>query len=424
VSGTFGVDLTPLRVSRSYRRLFAYRSVGFFAWEATYVALMYQLKQVTNSTLALGALGLVELLPLLLFGFYGGVLADHVDRRRIAVLAETGLCLSSAVLLVNSQLTHPSAALIYVVAALFAAFGSIQSPSVGSLSQQVVPHDLQRQSSTLSMIATTTAGIAGPALGGFVAVTVSVSAVFLADVVSFAVTIPLLLALPAGAAVASEGGVTLAAGVEGARYARRRADILGTYAIDLVAMFFAYPIAILPFMAERFHASYALAVLYCALPTGALITSVTSRWTTTVTRYGRWIVVAAAMWGIGIALFGLAPWLWVAFLALAFAGGCDAVSGIFRTAMWNESISPSMRGRMASIEMLSYSVGPTAGSFRAGVAATAWGLRASVVIGGLVCTTGVGAVAGVTKSLWRFDRASDPHVAAVAAERANDEFDA
>jgi MFS family permease len=182
-------------------------------------------------------------------------------------------------------------------------------------------------------------------------------------------------------------------------------------------MVFAFPVVMLPFVAARFHDSYALSILYCGLPAGALLAGLTSRWTRRIHRYGRAIVAAAAVWGLGIALFGFSSSLWIVVFGLAVGGGADAVSGIFRNTMWNESIPPDVRGRMAGIEMISYSVGPTAGQFRAGVMAAWTTLRFSLTFGGLACTGSVGVVAAALPSLWRFDARSDVHVAAVRALR-------
>jgi MFS family permease len=177
----------------------------------------------------------------------------------------------------------------------------------------------------------------------------------------------------------------------------------------------------LPFVAARFHESYALSLLYCGLPVGALIATLTSRWTRHVHRYGRAIVWAAASWGLGIALFGDSSTLWLVVAGLAVAGGADSISGIFRNTMWNESIPPDVRGRMAGIVMISYSLGPTAGQFRAGVMAAWTSLRFSLTFGGLACTGSVGVVAAALPSLWSFDARSDVHVAEVRALREGDQ---
>ncbi len=385
--------------------------------QATYVAVPFQLKQLTHSTLAVGSIGLVELAPLIIFGLYGGVLADRINRRRLIISTEVVLMFSTALLLTNALLPHPLTWILYIDAAIAAGAESLQSPSVSALNQLFVSHDLQRSASTLANISSTTASIIGPALGGLAAVAFGPGSIYFANVVTFSCSLYLLFRLSATPRPEASGERVADDLREGIRYARGRADILGTYVIDLVAMVFAFPVVMLPFVAARFHDSYALSILYCGLPAGALLAGLTSRWTRRIHRYGRAIVAAAAVWGLGIALFGFSSSLWIVVFGLAVGGGADAVSGIFRNTMWNESIPPDVRGRMAGIEMISYSVGPTAGQFRAGVMAAWTTLRFSLTFGGLACTGSVGVVAAALPSLWRFDARSDVHVAAVRALR-------
>ena len=131
-------------------------------------------------------------------------------------------------------------------------------------------------------------------------------------------------------------------------------------------MVLAFPVIMLPFVAAHFHESYALSALYCGLPIGALIGTFTSGWTHRVSRYGRFIAGAAALWGIGVSVFGAASTLWLAVAGLALAGLADQISALFRQSFWNESIDPDVRGRMAGLEFISYALGPTAGQFQIG----------------------------------------------------------
>jgi len=185
-------------------------------------------------------------------------------------------------------------------------------------------------------------------------------------------------------------------------------------------MILAFPVVMLPFVAERFHETYALGLLYCGLPAGALLATLTSGWTHRVHRYGRAVIYAAALWGLGIALFGYSTSMWLVLVGLAVGGGADAISGIFRSTMWNESIPPDMRGRMAGIELISYSLGPTAGQFRAGVMAAWSTLRFSLTFGGLACSGSVGIVAAALPTLWTFDARTDVHVAEVRELRSRE----
>ena len=417
---SFGVDLTPLRASAQYRRLYVAGFITALGSQATYVAVPFQLKNLTHSPMAVGALGLFEMIPVIVFGLYGGVLADRLNRRRLILLSEQALMLSTAVLLINALLRHPQAWVLYADAFVVAGVSSVQRPSIEALNQQLVAPDLQRAASTLANVRFTTASIIGPPAGGLLAVAVGPASVYVINLVTFGLSLGLLFSLKATVAPVRLDNSDLAALRSGVRYAMSRPDLLGTYVIDLLAMVLAFPVVMLPFVAERFHVTYALALLYCGLPAGALVATLTSGWSRHVHRYGRAIVVAALIWGLGIALFGYVTSLWWAVLGLCVAGGADAVSGIFRSTMWNESIPPAVRGRMAGIEMISYSLGPTGGQFRAGVMAAWTTLRFSLTFGGLACSGAVGGVAVALPALWAFDARTDRHVAAVRELRARD----
>ncbi len=416
-----GVDLTPLRVSKQYRRLYVAGFITSLGSQATYVAVPFQLRNLTHSTLAVGSLGLAELLPLVAFGLYGGVLADRLNRRRLIISMEVVLMLSTVVLVVNALLAHPAAWVLYADAFVVAGASSLQRPSIDALNQVFVRHDLQRSAAALANIRYTTASIIGPALGGLAAVALGPASVYVANLVTFSISLVLLSTLRATTPASAPHESQYAALTSGLRYAMSRPDILGTYLVDMLAMVLAFPVVMLPFVAARFHETYALSLLYCGLPAGALVATLTSAWTRRVHRYGRAIAYSAAVWGLGIALFGYSSSLWMVLFGLAIGGGADAVSGIFRSTMWNESIPPLVRGRMAGIEMISYSLGPTAGQFRAGVMAAWTTLRISLTFGGLACTGSVAGVVVALPRLWSFDARTDVHVAEVRELRVRED---
>ena len=416
----FGVDLSPLRRSTQYRRLYIAGLITSLGSQATYVTVPYQLKVLTQSPLAVGSLGLVELVPLVVLGLYGGVLADRLNRRRLIISMEVVLMLSTVVLVVNALLAHPLVWVLYVDAFVVAGASSLQRPSIEALNQTFVAHDLQRSAAALANIRYSVASLVGPALGGLAAVTLGPATVYVANVITFSASLAMLMSLHATVIndVAVDG--SLAAMRAGLNYARSRPDILGTYVIDLLAMVLAFPVVMLPFVAAQFHETYALSLLYLGLPVGAMVATLVSGWTHRVHHYGRAVVAAASLWGLGIAVFGYSSTLWLAFVGLAIGGGADAISGIFRSVMWNESIPPDVRGRMAGIEMISYSLGPTAGQFRAGVMAAWTTLRFSLTFGGLVSTGSIAIVAAALPGLWNFDARTDVHVRAVRELRATE----
>jgi len=389
--------------------------------QATYVTIPYQLKQLTHSPFDVGALGLFELLPLVVFGLYGGVLADRMNRRTLIITMEALLMVATSVVLANALLPHPQVWILYADAVVAAGVSSLQRPSIEALNQAFVPHEMQRAAAVLANIRYTAASIIGPALGGLLAVGAGPGFVYGANLVTFAISLYLLSQLAHQLPSVSNDESDRVALKVGVSFLRSRPDIVGTYIIDLLAMTFAFPVAMLPFVAARFHSSYALSLLYCGLPAGALILTLLSGWTKRVHHYGRAVVYSAAVWGLGIAIFGYSSSLWLVLLGLAIAGGADSLSGIFRSTMWNESIPPDIRGRMAGMEMISYSLGPTAGQFRAGVMAAWTSLRFSLTFGGLACSGSVGVVGAALPSLWRFDARSDLNVAAVRELRLHDE---
>jgi MFS family permease len=205
---------------------------------------------------------------------------------------------------------------------------------------------------------------------------------------------------------------------EGLDYALRRRDLLGTYLVDIAALFLATPIVLFPALAEDvFDRPELLGLLYSAETVGALVATVMSGWSARVHHHGRAIVLAAATFGLFVGLAGLVPNLWLVAVCLALAGAADMVSGVFRMTVWNQTIPESMRGRLAGIEMLSYSVGPLGGQVRAGIVADAWSVRGSIVSGGFACVAGVVLTAGWLRDFWSYDQRTDPYATAERERR-------
>lgn len=412
-----GLDLRPLRGSKDYRGMFIAGLIGAVGGQGTYVVVPYQMKLLTGSVLDVGLLGAVEIVPLIVFGLIGGALADAVDKRRMIVCTELVMMLGTAALLVNALVGRPRVWVLVVAVVVFAAADALQRPSLDSIVPRVVPNDQLSAASSLSTFRWTFGSIIGPIAGGTVAVAIGPSAWYAVDVATFAVTLACFVRLAASPPTVKERP-NLRHVFAGVGYAISRRDLLGTYLIDFSAMLFAFPVALFPFLATRFHDRFALGLLYAGLPIGALLASITSQWTARVHRHGRAIVAAAVVWGLAVAGFGFADSLFVAVLALAVAGGADAISGMFRQTMWNASIPDEVRGRMAGIELLSYSTGPELGQLRSSIVASVTSLRTSVVSGGLLCAASCGALVALLPTMWRFDASTDPNVAEVRAQHA------
>jgi len=425
------MDISPLRSSRDYRIIFASGLITYLGSMITYVALPFQVAELTGSFVAVGLIGLAELVPLVLFGLYGGALADSVDRKWMVVTTECASGLLVAMLLVNSLLPSPQLWVLYAVAMLLAAVDGLQRPSMEAIIPRVVPHEQMSAAAALNSLRWQLGMIVGPAIGGLLLSAGGAAVAYGVDVATFVVSIVLLLRLRSiRAASDSSERVSLRHVTEGMRYAWSRKDLLGTYAVDLIAMIFAFPYALFPFLAEDLGGAWTLGLLYSAGAVGSLIVTLTSGWTSSVHRHGRAIVLAAAIWGLAIALVGLTDTLALVLLFLALAGAADMVSGIFRMTMWNQTIPDDVRGRMAGIELLSYSIGPLLGQLRSSTAASLTSLRTSFVSGGILCMVGVGIAAIALPTLWNYDDRTS--VDAIrerelrrdsAADRSDDEHD-
>jgi MFS family permease len=391
-------DLTPLRTSRDFRLLYVSRTVTALGTDATEVALLIQARQLTGSTFAVGLLGAVELVPLVVFGLYGGVLADRFDRRRLIVACEAGLACCAALLMLNALAPHPAVWPLYVVAALMMGLAALQRPSLEASMPRVVPRDQLTAAAALMSMSQNVSYLAGTTIGGVLAAGPGPEYVYGLDLVSFVISFVflwLVRPLPAPAAEhqpATGPALGLRSILAGFSYARGRQDLLGSYLADLAAMTLAYPAALYPFVAANLHAPWATGLMFAAPSAGALVITVVSGWMGRVRRHGLAIAISAAAWGLLITGFGLAPGIWAALGFLVLAGAADMVSGIFRNTLWNQTIPDRLRGRMAGLELLSYSLGPSAGQIRAGAVASVTSPRFSIASGGLLCAGAVGLV--------------------------------
>jgi MFS family permease len=387
-------DLTPLRTSRDFRLLYASRTVIAFGTQATEVALLVQARQLTGSAFAVGLLGAVELVPMVVFGLYGGVLADRFDRRRMILACEAALACCAALLMLNALAPSPAVWPLYVVTGLMMAASALQRPSLDASMPRVVPRDQLTAAAALMSMSQNMSFLAGTTLGGVLAAGPGAEYVYGLDTVSFVISFGFLWLVAPLPAPAAEHKPTagLRSILAGFRYARGRQDLLGSYLADLAAMTLAYPNALFPFVAANLHAQWAVGLMFAAPSAGALAITVVSGWMGRVRRHGMAIAASAAVWGLLITGFGLAPDIWAALGFLVLAGGADMVSGIFRDTLWNQTIPDPLRGRMAGLELLSYGVGPSVGQVRAGAVAGVTSARFSIASGGLFCAGAVGLV--------------------------------
>ena len=369
----------------------------------TYVAIPFQIKELTNSYIAVGIVGAIEIIPLILFGLYGGVLADYVDRKKMVWATEAAALVLSGILLLNSLSSEPKVWVIYVMAGLFASVDGLQRPSADAILPRIVGHKDLPAASALMSLRWQMGVIIGPTIGVIVISTVSISAGYGFDVFTFFISLLFLARVGSVPANPEAEKPSLRGLLDGIKYAFSRQDLTGTYLIDLAAMFFAMPTALYPFWADQLGAPWALGFLYAAVTVGSVVVTLTSGWIKTYRFHGRAIIWAAIGWGAAIALAGISNSLILVLLFLAIAGGADMISALFRGTIWNQTIPDNLRGRLAGIELLSYSIGPLAGQLRAASMAAATSLTFSVTAGGLICVFMVALLASFLPKLRKYD---------------------
>ena len=415
------MDTTPLRTSRDFRLLFTAGTVFYFGGMISYVAIPFQLYTITGNNLAVGLVALVELLPLIVLGLYGGALADHVDRRRLLVGCGVAQAVLIAVLALNASFDQPRVWLIYVISFFLAGAQSLQRPSREALLPRMVAHDQLTAANALVSFGRQAGVLVGPAIGGLLLAHAGATWCYAVDVVGLVTATLMFRAMGSYPHRDQTTPPSLAGIGEGLRYALSRRDLLGTYLVDIAAMILAIPVVLFPALAEDvFKRPELLGLLYSAETVGALLATVTSGWTSRVTRHGRAIVIAAAAYGLCIGLAGVSPSIALALVLFALAGAADMISAVFRQTVWNSTIPESMRGRLAGIEMLSYSVGPLGGQVRAGFVADLWSVRGAIASGGFACVVGVGLTAAWLGDFWGYDAESDPYAQAERERRARD----
>ena len=396
------IDITPLKVSRDYRLLFFGQLVSFFGSMMTFIIVPWQMFQLTKSSAMVGYIYLAEFVPMVCLAFVGGALADALDKRKMLRLTEIGQTLVTLILLVNSLLPNPQIWVLFVAVAMHAGFAAIQRPAFESFIQKVIPSELMSAVMALNSIRFSLGAIVSPAVGGIIATQFSSSIASAIDLRTVAASLVAVVLLKPGPSPENAERPSWQSVKKGWAYAFSRRELLGTYLIDIAAMFFAMPQALYPALAVFYGEKY-VGFFPAAIAAGALVASLTSGWTKNVHRHGLLVIVAAVLWGVAIVFFGLSESLVPALLFLGAAGFFDMISGIFRGAVWNQTIPNFLRGRLASIEMISYLTGPMLGSAKMGVVAERFGVKTALVSGGVLCIIAVGVLAALLPQFVAYD---------------------
>jgi MFS family permease len=403
----FIVDLAPLRASRDLRLLLGGEFVSGLGTQAALVALPYQVYTQTGSAFLTGLLGAVELVPLVTSALLGGAIADRMDRRRLLLLVQIALVLSAGALAALAFAGTPPVAVLYVLAGLVAGAGAVQNVATSAMVPNLVAPERLRSALALNFGLYQLTQVVGPGLGGLLIGLLGLGAAYTIDAVSCLAMVVAAFAMtaqpPKGAR--EERIPVLRAIGEGLRYVRGNQALMGSFAIDLVAMTFGMPRALFAVLAVSVYGAGAegTGLLYAAVAAGATVAALTTGWIEHARRLGLIVIWAVVIWGAAIAGAGLMTSLWPAAALLAVAGAADSVSAVCRSSI-NQMVTPdAMRGRMSSVFSLVVTSGPRLGDVESGTVAGLTSPRFSVTSGGLACIVGVVAVVAFFPALARFD---------------------
>ena len=417
----YAIDLSPLKKYRDFKLLFTAGLFSYFGSMITFVALPFQVKELTGSFWAVGLIGVVEIIPLIVFGLYGGVLADYLDRKKMIWFTEFGTLIATSILLINSLQEKPSVILIFAIAAIFAALSGLKRPSQDAILPRLVNHDDLPSASALMSLRWQFGGIVGPSVGGIIIASYGAGAAYFIDCLTFVISLALIWQVRSVPPLDKSTPPSMAGLMEGINYAFKRKDLLGTYVVDLAAMFLAMPMALFPFWADEIGAPYALGFFYSSITFGAVLVTLLSGWMRNYPHHGRAVIFGALGWGVAIVAAGSSNSLVLVITCLVIAGAFDQVSALFRGFIWNQSIPDELRGRLAGIEMLSYLLGPLGGQARAGGMAAIGSLRTSIVGGGLLCIGFVSLIAAVMPKFRSYDVRTNEYALKEAKIRKNRE---
>jgi MFS family permease len=402
-------DTTPLRESADYRRWWFGYSVSFTGTQLTQFAIPFQVYRLTHSSLDVGLVGLVVLVPLVTMGLLGGAIADAMDRRKLTLITSSALFTLSLGLTLQAAFHLDQLWLLYVIAGVQGAFSAVDSSARGAILPRLVRRELMPAANALGQLGFNTGLSTGPLLGGLLIGTVGFGWTYGLDAVSFLAVVYAIWRLPA---MPPEGGGSragVASVLEGLRFLGPRKNLLMTFLVDINAMVFGMPRALFPAIGTMwFHGGAGTVGLLAAAPSvGALLGAATSGWAGRVRRQGRAVLVSVTVWGGSIALFGFTRTLWVALVLLAVAGAADMVSAIFRNTILQVATPDAFRGRLQGVFIVVVTGGPRLGDFEAGSVGSAIGTQFSVVSGGLACIAGVAILAAAYPSFAHYD-ARDP----------------
>ncbi|MFE5629234.1 MFS transporter [Streptomyces sp. NPDC056463] len=396
-------DLTPLRTSAHYRRLWFGNTVSWVGQGMTALAVSLQVYDITRSPFSVGLVGLFSLVPLVVFGLYGGAIADTVDRRRLGLASATGSAVLSAALATAAFAGFHQVWFLYAIVALQSVCAALNSPARTSMIPRLLPAEQLRAANALNSMTMTFGTLVGPSLGGLLVGAGGFQTAYLIDAVAFSAALYAMWRLPA--MLPERTGKKRASVLDGLRFLATRPNLRMTFFSDFCAMILAHPRALFPVVAVLWYDGDATTtgLLAAAPAAGALLGGVLSGWQGRIHHHGQAILLAVACWGTAIAVFGLTRNLWLGLLLLALAGYSDTVSMIFRNTMMQVAAPDEMRGRLQGVFIVVVAGGPRLGDFLAGSVADLTSPAVAVAGGGIACVLAIGLLALYGREFRRYD---------------------
>ena len=401
-------DTRPLRTP-AYRRLWAAGIVTVVGAQLSVVAVPAQIYELTGSSTYVGLTGLFGLVPLVVFGLWGGAIADAIDRRTLLLFSGAGIALSSLALWVTAAGGVGGVWLVLTVFAVQSAFLAVNQPARSAVIPRLLPPDQLPAANALSMTVFQVGAIAGPLLAGVLIPVVGLPTLYLLDAIALLATLWATWKLPPvpPAVTTERRRAGLREVTAGFRYAAMHKVLLVSFLIDIVAMAFGMPRVVFPEIAHTLYGDppeggFALGLMFAAIPVGMVVAGLFSGWLHRVHRQGVAVTIAICTWGLGVALFGLTGSLWLAVLFLALAGAGDAVSSVFRNSMLQSVATDEMRGRMQGVFIVVVAGGPRIADIWHGPAADVIGPGAAASVGGFLVIAGAIAVVARFPEFWRY----------------------
>jgi MFS family permease len=381
------VDTRPLGVP-AYRRIWMGQAVSHVGIAATVVAVGQQVYELTGSSLWVGLLGMANLVPLVVFGLWGGAIADAVDRRKLLIAGSLVAWASTLFILAQALLGLRNVALIFVAVAVNATGFAITGPTRGAIIPRILEPELVPAANALNSLVYSMGAVVGPMIGGVALASPGrFATAYAVDALLFAGSLYAALRLPALPPLGEVSRPGARAVYEGLSFIARSPVLLMSFAVDIIAMVFAMPRALYPELtATRFGGSpIALGWVTSAMAIGSVAGALFSGWVGRVSRQGVALAVVIAVWGVAVAAAGFAHDLWLVVAFMAVGGVADVISSVWRQSILQLYAPDEMRGRMQGAFMVVVAGGPRLGDLRAGATATAFGVTGAWVGGGIAC---------------------------------------